>query len=385
MRSILVSAILFGALLAKGQPVRPARFEGQPALILSNENLELTLTLLGASFANLKLREDPTGTNPLWEASRLARELGQRREFRGATGHFVCVDGFGPVSAEEQAAGLPGHGEAHVQSYEVTKSGKEGRVVTVTVEATLPLVQERFSRTVRMVDGEDVVYVDSRLQSLLGFDRPVNWAEHATIGSPFLDSGAAVVDVSGSRSMTRPYTEVKSGASDRRLVSGKEFTWPLAPGLDGKTVDLRETPADPHYLDHAATLVDPALKYGWVTAINTKLRLIIGYVFKRTEYPWVQYWGNYPPSRKMSRGLEFSTQPFDVPRREVIEPHSMFETPVYRWLPAKSEIDTSFMLFYARIPEGMKRVDTIRVDGKRLVIEDRKSGKTMSLAASLAQ
>ena len=150
-------------------------------------------------------------------------------------------------------------------------------------------------------------------------------------------------------------------------------------------MDLRETPADPHYLDHAATLVDPALQYGWVTAINTKLRLIIGYVFKRTEYPWVQYWGNYPPTKKMSRGLEFSTQPFDVSRREVIETHSMFETPVYRWLPAKSEISTSFMLFYARIPEGMKRVDAIRFDGKRLVIEDRKSGKTMSLAASLAQ
>ena len=46
-----------------------------------------------------------------------------------------------------------------------------------------------------MVDGENIVYVESRLENLLGFDRPVNWAEHATIGSPFLESGATVVDV----------------------------------------------------------------------------------------------------------------------------------------------------------------------------------------------
>jgi hypothetical protein len=359
--------------------IAPAQttFEGQPAVVLSNDKLELTVTLLGGSFAKIVLRDDAAGLNPLWEPVRMARELGGSPQFRGSTGHFICVDGFGPVSPAERAAGLPGHGEAHLQRFEMRQSASG-----VTLEATLPMVQEKLTRTMRLVDGENVVYVDSKLENLLGFDRPVNWAEHATVGSPFLESGAMVVDVSGARSMTRPYAQVKAGGTERRLASGQEFTWPLAPGLDGKPVDLRETPRQPRYLDHATTLVDPARKYGWTTALHPGKRLIVGYLFRREEFPWVQYWGNYPPNGKMARGLEFSTQPFDVPRREAIGSAPLFGAPMYRWLPAKSAIETRFLLFYARTPEGLRKVDDVRLENGKIVIEDRAAGKTIALAAS---
>jgi hypothetical protein len=382
VRTLLIAFVLCGLAPAQGPSSINGTFENQPALVLSNDKMELTVTLLGASFAKLLLRDDPAGLNPLWEPLRMTRETGGQGQFRGSTGHFICVDGFGPVSPEERAAGLPGHGEAHLQTYE-SKTRQEGNVATVTLTAMLPIVQERLTRTLRAVGGENVVYVDSRLENLMGFDRPVNWAEHATVGSPFLASGETVVDVSGTRSMTRPYEQVQMGKSVRRLVSGKDFTWPMAPGLDGKTVDLRETPAEPHYLDHATTLVDPARKYGWTTALHKGKHLVVGYIFRREEFPWVQYWGNYPPTEKMSRGLEFSTQPFDVPRREAIGTGTMFGAPVYRWLPAKSAIETRFLMFYARTPEGMTRVDDVRVEGGFLVIEDRTSGKSLRLAASL--
>ena len=29
-------------------------------------------------------------------------------------GHFLCLDGFGPVSNEERAAGMPFHGESYI-------------------------------------------------------------------------------------------------------------------------------------------------------------------------------------------------------------------------------------------------------------------------------
>jgi hypothetical protein len=84
-----------------------------------------------------------------------------------------------------------------------------------------------------------------------------------------------------------------------------------------------------------------------------------------------------------SRGVEFATQPFDLPRREMVELGKMFDTPVYRWLPAKSKIATRFLLFYVRSPEGMTRVDDVRLENGKLVVEDRASGKTLTLAASL--
>ncbi len=360
-------------------------FEGSPAITISNDRLALTILKQGSTFASLVLAADSEKLNPLWNPVRMARELGRTAPATGSLGHFVCVDGFGPVSPEERAAGMPGHGEAHVRTFEYRFNRSE-HAAEVTLTAVLPIVQEVFTRTVRIVDGESVIYVESQLENLMGFDRPVNWAEHATIGSPFLEAGVTLVDLSGTRSRTRPYPQPiapSAAQTDRRLAPDKDFTWPAAPGLDGKPVDLRGTPEAPHFLDHATTVMDPAREMAWVTALNPKRRLMLGYLFRRADYPWLQTWGNYPPTQKMSRGLEFSTQPFDVPRREAVGTSIMLDTPTYRWLPAKGKIETRFLMFYAPVPEGFTKVDDVRLENRQIVIEDRAAGKRVMLAASL--
>jgi hypothetical protein len=119
-----------------------------------------------------------------------------------------------------------------------------------------------------------------------------------------------------------------------------------------------------------------------VVAINPKRREILGYLFRRSDYPWIQTWGNYPANQKMSRGMEFATQAFDVPRREAVSLGTIFETPLFRWLPAKSKIGTRFLMFYAGVPEGFRRVNDVRLENGRIVIEDREAGKQVTLPAS---
>ncbi len=384
MRALSVLVILSLVSLAQ---VSDATFEGNPAYVLSNGKLSLTVLKQGTAFASVTMADDPDKLNPLWDAARMTRELGQTPRFNSGTGHFLCVDGFGGVSDEERAAGLTGHGEAHLQNFDA-KPGRDGRAQTLTLTATLPIVQESVTRTVGMVEGENVVYVRTQLENLLGFDRPVNWAEHATVGSPFAESGVTVIDISGSRSQTRPYAIPAAGrannAQTRRLPRGVDFTWPMAPGIDGKTVDMRQIPDNPHFLDHTATLLDPARKLEWISALNPKKHLIVGYIFRRDDFPWLQTWGSYPATGKFARGMEFSTQPYDVPRREAVTAGSMFGTPTYRWLPAKSKIESRFLMFYARVPEGYSKTDDIRIEGGKVIAEDKGSGKRVELAASLA-
>ena len=358
-------------------------FEGQPAVTVANDRLTVTILKQGSTMAAVVLNGDEDKLGPLWNPMRMARELGRPANFNPGMGHFICVDGFGSVSPEERAAGLPGHGEAHLQTFTV-QSIKEGGMSQVTLSAKLPLVEENFTRTYRIVDGENVVYIDSQLESLLGFDRPLNWAEHATVGSPWLESGVTVVDVSGSRSQTRPWQQAEGngGQTQQRLPSGKDFKWPMAPAVDGTTVDMRTTPENPHYVDHTATLLDPSRLLEWVTALNPKRRQILGYVFRRADYPWLQTWGNYPANQKMARGMEFGTQPYDVPRREAVSLGTMFDTPVFRWLPAKAKVETRFLMFYTSVPEGFTRVDDVRLENGRIVIEDRAAGKQVVLPAS---
>jgi len=385
MRQLLIIATTSIALAQSPGSPPSTTFEGQPAVTLSNDKLQMTVMVQGSSIASLVMTDDAQKLSPYWNPARLGREVGRTVQFAGSLGHFVCVDGFGPASAEERAAGLPMHGEAHVTTFQVS-AGKETGGSSLTFTATLPIVQEVFTRSFRMVAGENVVYVDSQLENLMGFDRPVNWAEHATVAAPFLEPNVSIVEVSGSRSQTRPYVESAQAKAQnptqRRLASGQDFTWPTAPGLDGKTIDVRATPEHPHYLDHTATLLDPSRKLEWVASFNSSKRLILGYVFKREDYPWVQYWGNYPADTQVVRGMEFGTQPYDLPRREIITDGPMFGTPVYRWLPAKSKIESHFLLFYARVPEGFQHVDDITLENGRIVIQDRRAQRQVTLAAS---
>ncbi len=388
-------------------------YEGQPSLTLANDKMQLTLLKEGGALVSAVLVNDPQHLNPMWNPLRLNREAGrpQTTPFSGIIGHFVAVNGFGQGSAEERAAGLPQHGETHTKTG-TFKSTTEGNVTAIEMTVDLPIVQETFHRTFRLVKGENVLYVDSQLDNLLGIDMPVLWAEHATVMTPFLEAGVAAVYLSGTRAQTRDYTQTQQAAppqaqagqpgrggqppaqagqgappaqaarpNNRRLEPGKDFTWPMAPGVDGKPVDLSLTPVNPTFTDHSATLMTNQ-KQAWIATINPKMHLVYGYIFKSDEYPWVQHWGSYGGNPNLVRGMEFSTMPYDVSRREVITKGPMFDTPTYRWLPAKSKIESHFIMFYTAVPEGLQRIDDVKLENGQITISDRKAGKQIVLAAS---
>jgi hypothetical protein len=341
--------------------------DGRPVRIVANDKLSLAIRSTGGVFTQLLMKDDPTQLNPLQ-----------------GLGHFVCVDGFGPVSPEERAAGLPGHGEAHRVPWDLIVSEKKDGTLTVGFTSSLPIVQEVFRRTIRLVDGESVIYVDSELDSLLGFDRPINWGEHATIGGPFLEQGKTVTEMSARKAMTRSYeSEAVNPPQNHRLADFKEFVWPIAPTATGETTDIRIAPLVTPVMDQTTSLMDQSRRLVFVASFHPEKRAVFGYVFRREEYPWLQIWDNYPGAgRNSSRGMEFATEPFDLPRRDVIQTNAMFDTPTYRWLPAYSRITSSFVMFYTRTPDGFSRIDDITLEAGKLTIEDRTSRRTIVLAAS---
>lgn len=359
---------------------RPTVFEGLKGVELSNDKLTLIILNTGGAMANLVVRQDPGRLSPMWNPIRMERNSKRLQRRSAHTGHFVCIDGFGRPSSQEQAAGLPMHGEAQQLPWEVIESGKAGNTTSIKFQVKLPLVQEVLTRTHLMVDGEHVIYVESELENLLAFDRPVVWAEHATIGTPFLAPETTVVDIRAARSQTRPYS-VNEGAR-RRLAPGENFTWPMAPLKSGKMTDMRPAPLNPDSEDHTTHLMDPERELAYVTALNLEKHMLLGYVFRREEFPWLQIWEEYQSDKIMARGLEFSTQPYGVQRRDSISLGRMFDTPTYRWLPAKSRIGSRFLIFYVRVPKEMSKVDDVRLENGELIIEDHRANQRIVLPAS---
>jgi hypothetical protein len=370
----------FTTALMFAQVPSTTNFGGQPGTILSNGKLQIVVLTKGGSIASVVMSDDPEKLNPMWNT------LGRGGDFNGINGHFVAVDGFGQSSAEERAAGLGQHGEGHTLEYKA-KPERNGNISTLTLTGLMPIVQENFTRAYTVVDGENVVYVDSKLENLMGFDRPINWAEHATIQAPFVEPGKLTFYISGTRSQNRPYAAAatgggRGGGTVRRIVSGADFTWPTSPGLDGNPVDMSVVPENPHYVDHTATLMDPVRRLEWVAALSSSRQSIYGYIFRREDYPWLQTWDNYPTVAGLVHGLEFGTQPYDLGRRIITDNGPLFGTPVWRWLPAKSTIESHFLLFYAHVPQGFTKVDSLELQNGQIAIEDRTARKKITLAAS---
>jgi len=335
---------------------------GSTEMILANDKLKLTLAPRGGRFTDLVLLQ------------------GESLSPFGSTGHFLALDGFGAPSAEEQSAGIPFHGEAERQPVTLVPRRDSGPLRSLVTQITLPLAQEILTRVFEVAEGENIVYVTNELQSQLGIDRPVSWAEHAMITPPFLEPGKVVVDMPALYCRVRPY---KPGPIPGRLVYDRDFKWPMAPTTDGRHADLRLIPTDRNALDLASCQMDPQRTFAFVTALQTEKRLLYGYVFRREEYPWVMSWMNYTGDEKAARGMEFSTQPFDISHRETVAMNPLFGTPTFQWLPAKSKIRTRFLMFYTTVPEGFSRVDDVKLEGDKLTIEDWSSGKRVVLPASL--
>ena len=348
-------AVVAVGLLAQPAPAGGAR----PApVVLANDKLELTIGLSGGRFQRLVLREG----EPL---SPLA-----------TMGHFLALDGFGAASEEERAAGMPGHGEAGRTLMNVIASRESGPVRSVVIQGVFPLAQETLTRTIEMVDGENVVYVSSELESALTVDRPVSWAEHATLGPPYLEPGKITIDMPATRCRVR----AEKAGSTGKLAYLKDFDWPMAPLTKGGLVNLLTVPVGETSLDLASCLMDPARTYGYVTALRADKQLLFGYVFRRSEYPWLMSWMNYSGDARAARGIEFSTQPFDVSHRETVDAHEMFGAPTYKWLPAKSRMRTRFLFFFTRVPADFGEVGDVILEDGYVKIRS-KSGKTLALPA----
>ncbi len=278
-----------------------ADFDGRPAIVLRNDKIELTILVRGATLADLVLRDDAEKLSPYWNADRAQRATGSPPARPGGSlGHFLCLDGFGAPSEEERSAGMPFHGEANGRQFETVKESARGRGASnVKLKARLPLAQEDITRTVTLIDGESVVYVNTEVENLLAIDHPLSWAEHATTGPPFLSPGNTIIDIPGTKCRVRP----EKAGSTGKLAYEKTSSWPLAPLTQGGSVNLTTVPANGTSLDLASCLIDPSRIYGYVTVLRPDKHLLFGYVFRRDEFPWLMSWMNYSGDARAARGV----------------------------------------------------------------------------------
>lgn len=336
-----------------------------------------------------------SGVNPLWRPNwvtmepfdytpqKHARRYGPPPDGKllaGIAGHSLSFDHFGPPSPEETAAGLSTHGEAPALRWSAKKPSQLEPQLQYGV--TLPEARIGFSRRLTLDRVNPVIYCEEEAVNVSAYDRPISWNEHVTFGPPFLEEEITWFDMPATRAKVCP----ASYSPRLSLQPDAQFTWPNAPTKDSKRVNLRTTPAR-RFGHYTAQLLNPELDIGFIAACNPRLKLLVVYVFRRADFPWVGNWEERhnrtqaPWHRKtFCRGLEFSTTPFAIPRRETIEQGPLFGEPTYRWLPAKSRAQVRFLILLLEVPETFRGVASVSIAKSKInVVESGAHGQTLSV------
>jgi hypothetical protein len=340
-------------------------YRGRRAATIANGDLRVTVLAEGGHIA--EIADTCTGINPLWNPSwpsvepsaydRAAHPAfgsgADAKLLAAIMGHNLCLDIFGGPSPEEAAAGMTAHGDGSVAPYDIEEAG-----CRLTLRADLPLAQIRVERRLEL-RGRGL-RIREQIENLCAFDRPIAWTEHVTLGPPFLQAGVTELRASATRS------KVFEGAfgADDYLQRGAEFDWPHAPRASGGTADLRRYADAPRSSAYTAHLMDPSREYSFFVAFAPASKLAFGYVWRTRDFPWLGIWeenhsrtGSPWHGATLTRGMEFGVSPFPESRRAMVARGSMFETPAFRWLPAKARLAAEYwavMQTADRIPESLE-------------------------------
>ena len=364
---------------------------------LESEWGQASILLGGGHICRLTTRHRPD-FNPLWRPpwetidpqryspAEYGEEFGSPPDGRllaGIAGHSLSFDYFGPPSPEETAAGLSTHGEAPATMWQVFREFQQEQP-GIEYGVSLPTAQIDFRRTLRLDAKHPILYCEERARNLSRADRPICWNEHVTIGPPFLECGKTVVDMPAIRGKVVP----ASYSAAMKLVPDAEFQWPHAPLEGGGTHDLRTTP-DGSYGRYTAQLLDRSHEISYVAISNASAGLMLVYLFRRSDFPWVGNWEErfYRQTRPWGgktfcRGLEFSTTPFAVPRRQTIFEGPLFHESTFRWLSALAEITVRYMTLMVDIASDFSGVEEISVDDAEVTIRERDSGRIVHVPAN---
>ncbi|PYV84614.1 MAG: hypothetical protein DMG05_24290 [Acidobacteria bacterium] len=281
---------------------------------LQNQAAQIVVNTAGGAIADFHLMEQQL--NPLsWQET--SNAPGPRW-----MGHFLCLDRWGPPSEAEQHNGMPFHGEASRVEWQVLHEPelREGQMVA-EMAATLPLAGLRVKRQIQVSQKDAFFTVREEVTNTQKLGRIFNMVQHPTIAPPFLDE-STFVDANGRKGFMayRPLPNPEEPA----------VYWPQA-FKDGMSVNVRHltNDHDPNVVSY--TLDD---EYGWVTASNPGKGLMIGYIWKAKDYPWLIDWRDVQNGKPAARGLEFGTTGLPHPDPVLVSKGKIFGRQLFEHLDA---------------------------------------------------
>jgi hypothetical protein len=351
------------------------QFENRDAWKLENDRLRVSVLHGAGHIAEIVLKTAAgDSVNPLWvppwpsidswtyDVSQHGSTYGTGSEsplLAGIMGHNLCFDFWGAASPAEVRAGGAFHGEVSILKAEEILQTE----FSLAHRLRLKLSGTSISRAMKLVPGQSVLYVEETAENHLGIDKPFGWVQHVTFGPPFVNPDTVYFDASVTHGDL-------GGDKDYESLG----TWPVGLPGEGQRDYRRFSPEAPS-LKMSYFLVDPKGELGFIAALNTEHKVLIGYLFWRAEYPWMMVWEENRQLKElpwngetMTRGMEFGNTRIPGSAKEYFKKPEMHGTPTFGWLDAKAKMTKRYLVFMTEIPQGMSGVRDVRLEGSEIVV-----------------
>ena len=331
---------------------------------LQNEACVLNVSNQGGAITSFVLKDSPV--NPLlWE---LTREDMPENNRKGAPfrGHFLCLGRWGDPTPGEKMSGMPNNGDTAALTWQADSADDFSLVLRCNSDMDYIEAVREFN-----LDSNAPLYLATdRVKNTATIGRLFNIVQHATLGSPFL-----------SRSLLVNTNAGKGFMQDNHLPSPElhAYGWPQGKLSSGKTVDLRKSDGEASYVS-SHIFTD---SIGWVTAISPESRLLIGYVWKTSDYPWLNVWHQTKDGKPWAKGLEFGTTGLGQPYDKLLGMASeFFGNNSFFFFDAGEVMEKKFVSFIIEVPENFENAEHLTIDGQRLVIKG-KDNVTLEIKSEL--
>lgn len=307
---------------------------------LVNGRVELTINSYGGALRAFRMSD--CDVNPL-SFSLPPQYEGQQGGFQG---HFVCLGRWGDPTAGERTNGLLKHGDSCRLPWtcEMAPGGSDA-VMAVTSD----LEGLGLQRHVKLCPDSTVVQVAETVTNLRPQGRFYQLVQHPTFAAPFLDRDTLI------------FCNAGPGFDQAHNVNpeANALHWPYVYRENESIARLNrfDEPCDGVF----SFAVEPGASHGWAIVYSKKLRLLIGYVWPRERYPWINIWQAWEKRKPIYLGVEFGTTGLHKPFAQVVEECQtrVFDERTYAFIDGGAQHHYTYDLFLHRLAKPLASVEYV--------------------------
>lgn len=328
---------------------------------LQNSTALIKVDKLGGAITNFSLKNKKI--NPLSFRLELKNQISRSCFYKG---HFLGLGRWADPSVKEGEAGLSKHGDLVNADWEGVASGN-----SCTMATSSKLEGFDIERTITLHPDSSCFHVKEKIKNINPLSRMYNMVQHATIASPFLNKNTII-----NCSATKGFNALAEYAGEEL------FQWPNV-SENRHTITNLECPLNAHSAVHSF-ISHPEQPWGWITAYSPEHALLLGYIWNRKDYPWINFWMQESENNIIYRGLEFNTTGIHKTFREILEKNliQVLGEKTYSFIDPQEEHTRQYIAFLCEAPADFKGVETIAFKNNELILKERDSGRIISIEHS---